>query len=67
MFFVTQMELFLVRSAFADRKAVNCPAIDGIIKIIKEAKEVAGDVPVENKAALDATLIAAAQAASIMR
>jgi ferritin-like metal-binding protein YciE len=38
---------------------VNCPAIDGIIK---EAKEVAGDVPVEDEAVLDAALIAAAQA-----
>jgi ferritin-like metal-binding protein YciE len=43
----------------AERKAVNCPAIDGIIK---EAKEVAGDVPVEDEAVLDAALIAAAQA-----
>jgi ferritin-like metal-binding protein YciE len=43
----------------AGRKAVNCPAIDGIIK---EAKEVAGDVPVEDEAVLDAALIAAAQA-----
>ena len=38
---------------------MNCPAIDGIIK---EAKEVAGDVPVEDEAVLDAALIAAAQA-----
>jgi ferritin-like metal-binding protein YciE len=30
----------------ADRKAVNCPAIDGIIK---EAKEVAGDVQLRTK------------------
>ena len=43
----------------AERKAVNCPAIDGIIK---EAKEVAGDVPVEDEAVLDAALIAATQA-----
>ena len=43
----------------AERKAVNCPAIDGILK---EAKEVAGDVPVEDEAVLDAALIAAAQA-----
>jgi ferritin-like metal-binding protein YciE len=38
-------------------KGVNCPAIDGIIK---EAKEVAGEV--EDKSVLDAALIAAAQA-----
>jgi ferritin-like metal-binding protein YciE len=39
-------------------KAVNCPAIDGIIK---EADEVAGEV--EDKSVLDAALINAAQAA----
>jgi ferritin-like metal-binding protein YciE len=38
-------------------KAVNCPAIDGIIE---EADEVAGDV--DDKQVLDAALIAAAQA-----
>ncbi len=38
-------------------KAVTCPAIDGIIK---EAKEVAGDI--DDKKVLDAALIAAAQA-----
>ena len=38
-------------------KGVNCPAIDGIIK---EAKEIAGDVA--DKEVLDAALIAAAQA-----
>lgn len=38
-------------------KAVNCPAIDGIIK---EADEVAGDVA--DKEVLDAALIASAQA-----
>ena len=38
-------------------KAVTCPAIDGIIK---EANEVAGDI--DDKAVLDAALIAAAQA-----
>jgi ferritin-like metal-binding protein YciE len=38
-------------------KAVNCPAIDGILK---EADEVAGDV--EDKQVLDAALIASAQA-----
>ena len=38
-------------------KAVNCPAIDGIIK---EADEVMGDV--EDKDVLDAAIIAAAQA-----
>ncbi|RST87573.1 ferritin-like domain-containing protein [Aquibium carbonis] len=38
-------------------KAVNCPAIDGIIK---EANEVAGEV--DDKEVLDAALIASAQA-----
>lgn len=38
-------------------KAVNCPAIDGIIK---EANEIAGDIA--DKAVLDAALIASAQA-----
>jgi ferritin-like metal-binding protein YciE len=38
-------------------KAVDCPAIDGILK---EAKEVAGEV--DDKSVLDAALIAAAQA-----
>ncbi|SFO36410.1 ferritin-like domain-containing protein [Sphingomonas sp. OK281] len=38
-------------------KAVTCPAIDGIIK---EANEVAGEI--EDKAVLDAALIASAQA-----
>jgi ferritin-like metal-binding protein YciE len=38
-------------------KAVNCPAIDGILK---EADEVTGDV--EDKKVLDAALIASAQA-----
>ena len=42
----------------AELKAVNCPAIDGIIQ---EADEVAGEV--EDKAVLDAALINAAQAA----
>src|SRR5258708_6652278 len=42
----------------AEIKAVNCPAIDGIIE---EADEVAGEV--EDKAVLDAALINAAQAA----
>src|SRR4030088_1265222 len=42
----------------AEVKAVNCPAIDGIIK---EADEVAGEV--EDKAVVDAALINAAQAA----
>ena len=41
----------------AEVKAVNCPAIDGIIE---EADEVAGEV--EDKAVLDAALINAAQA-----
>lgn len=38
-------------------KAVDCPAIDGILK---EAKEVAAEV--DDKSVLDAVLIAAAQA-----
>ena len=42
----------------AEVKAVNCPAIDGIIE---EADEVAGEV--DDKAVLDAALIHAAQAA----
>lgn len=42
----------------ATAKAVDCPAIDGIIK---EANETAGEV--EDKAVLDAALINAAQAA----
>jgi len=42
----------------AEAKAVNCPAIDGIIK---EANETAGEV--EDKEVLDAALINAAQAA----
>ena len=42
----------------ADVKAVDCPAIDGIIE---EADEVAGEV--EDKSVLDAALINAAQAA----
>jgi len=41
-----------------DAKAVNCPAIDGIIE---EADEIAGDVT--DKMVLDAALIGAAQAA----
>jgi ferritin-like metal-binding protein YciE len=40
-----------------DAKAVNCPAINGILE---EANEVAGEV--EDKRVLDAALIAAAQA-----
>ena len=42
----------------AEIKAVNCPAIDGIIE---EANDTAGEV--EDKAVLDAALINAAQAA----
>ena len=42
----------------AEAKAVNCPAIDGIIQ---EADEVGGEVA--DKAVLDAALINAAQAA----
>jgi len=41
----------------AEKKAVTCPAIDGIIK---EANELAGDIA--DKSVLDAGLIAAAQA-----
>jgi ferritin-like metal-binding protein YciE len=41
----------------AERKAVDCPAIDGIIK---EANEIAGEI--EDKQVLDAALIASAQA-----
>lgn len=41
----------------AKAKAVNCPAIDGIIK---EANEIAGDVA--DKEVLDAALLASAQA-----
>jgi ferritin-like metal-binding protein YciE len=40
-------------------KAVDCPAIDGIIM---EAKEIMGDVNLEDKRVLDAAMIAAAQA-----
>jgi ferritin-like metal-binding protein YciE len=40
-----------------EAKAVNCPAIDGILA---EAKEVAGEI--DDKQVLDAALIAAAQA-----
>lgn len=40
-----------------EAKAVNCPAIDGILK---EADEIAGEV--EDKRVLDAALVAAAQA-----
>jgi ferritin-like metal-binding protein YciE len=40
-----------------DARGVNCPAIDGILE---EASEVAGEV--DDKAVLDAALIAAAQA-----
>jgi ferritin-like metal-binding protein YciE len=41
----------------AEAKAVNCPAIDGIIK---EANEIVGDIA--DKQVLDAAIIAAAQA-----
>ena len=40
-----------------EAKAVNCPAIDGILK---EADEIAGDI--DDRQVLDAALIAAAQA-----
>ena len=45
------------RMAGQEPKGVDCPAIDGIID---EAEEIAGEV--EDKAVLDAALIAAAQA-----
>lgn len=48
-------EVFSMHGAAA--KTVTCPAIDGIIK---EANEVAGEI--EDKAVLDAALIASAQA-----
>jgi ferritin-like metal-binding protein YciE len=41
----------------AEAKAVNCPAIDGIIK---EANEIVGDIA--DKQVLDAAIVAAAQA-----
>src|SRR5262249_16999295 len=41
----------------AEPKAVDCPAIDGIIK-----EAIAGDVELEEKGVLDAALIAAGQA-----
>ena len=43
----------------AEPKTIDCPAIDGILK---EAKEVAGDVHLGDEEVLDAALIAAAQA-----
>ena len=45
-------------------KAVDCPAIDGIIK---EAKEIMGDVNLEDKRVLDAPMIAARRRWSTMR
>lgn len=57
----TQNHILRVEEVFrmhgVEAKAVNCPAIDGIID---EAEEVAGDVA--DKQVLDAALIAAAQA-----
>jgi ferritin-like metal-binding protein YciE len=53
---VTRLELVFQMNK-AEVRAVNCPAIDGIIK---EADEVIGEV--EDKAVLDAALINAAQA-----
>jgi ferritin-like metal-binding protein YciE len=59
----TQNHVHRVEEVFdmqdAEPKSVDCPTIDGIIK---EAKEVAGDVDLEEKGVLDAALIAAAQA-----
>jgi ferritin-like metal-binding protein YciE len=59
----TQNHVRLVEQVFdmcdAERKAVNCPAIDGILK---EANEVVGDMTLEDEGVLDAALIAAAQA-----
>jgi ferritin-like metal-binding protein YciE len=49
-------QVFKMHGAAA--KAVDCPAIDGIIE---EAEEIAGDI--DDKAVLDAALINAAQAA----
>jgi ferritin-like metal-binding protein YciE len=43
----------------AERKTVNGPAIDGIIK---EAKEIASDIDLEDRDVLDAALITAVQA-----
>ncbi len=40
-------------------KVVDCPAIDGILK---EAKEIMGDIKLDDKDVLDAAMIAAAQA-----
>jgi len=53
---VTRLEE-VFRMHGVEAKGVDCPAIDGIIK---EANEVVGEV--DNKAVLDAALIAAAQA-----
>jgi ferritin-like metal-binding protein YciE len=58
----TKMQVQRLEQVFqmigADAKAVDCPAMDGIIK---EADEIAGEVA--DKAVLDAALINAAQAA----
>jgi ferritin-like metal-binding protein YciE len=57
----TETQIARLEQAFAllgqKPKGTSCPAIDGILK---EAKEIAGDV--SDKAVLDAALIAAAQA-----
>jgi ferritin-like metal-binding protein YciE len=59
----TQNQVRRVEQVFAmqdaEPKAVDCPAIDGIIK---KAKEIVGDVELEQKDVIDAALIAAAQA-----
>jgi ferritin-like metal-binding protein YciE len=59
----TQNHVLRVEQVFSmqetEPKTVDCPAIDGIIK---EAKEVVGDVELGEKDVIDAALIAAAQA-----
>lgn len=59
----TQQQIHRLEQVFemhgSKPKAVDCPAIDGIIK---EAKEIMGDVKLEDKEILDAAMIAAAQA-----
>jgi ferritin-like metal-binding protein YciE len=58
----TQQQIHRLEKVFemhgSQAKAVDCPAIDGIIK---EAKEIMGDVKLEDKV-LDSAMIAAAQA-----
>ena len=52
------LEMRVLEMHDAEPKTVSCPAIDDIIK---EAKEVVGDVNLGDEAVLDAALIAAAQ------